>query len=221
MQEFKTLTIPEGDVVKIEDSLGNVLWTKPSALPYDAEIEYLYGNGSPYINTGIYTNINSSFELVVALATLSTSAASICGSRISNVNSSCIAGIDRTGIFVDFGSYQTNRLTYSTPVAEVIYTIHNSKDERSVGSDVQTITFSGSFSDTLEFYLFKINGTSWSALRIRIYSFKMWDGSTLVRDMIPVRVGQVGYMYDKVSKQLFGNAGTGDFVLGPDKQSQN
>ena len=34
---------------------------------------------------------------------------------------------------------------------------------------------------------------------------------------IPVRVGQVGYLYDKVSGQLFGNAGTGDFVLGPDK----
>ena len=34
--------------------------------------------------------------------------------------------------------------------------------------------------------------------------------------MIPVRVGQVGYMYDRVSKTLFGNAGTDSFVLGPD-----
>lgn len=33
-------------------------------------------------------------------------------------------------------------------------------------------------------------------------------------DLISVRVGQVGYMYDKVSGQLFGNAGTGTFVLG-------
>ena len=35
-------------------------------------------------------------------------------------------------------------------------------------------------------------------------------------DYIPVRVGQVGYMYDRVSRRLFGNAGTGAFVLGPD-----
>ena len=35
-------------------------------------------------------------------------------------------------------------------------------------------------------------------------------------DIIPVRIGNVGYMYDRVSGQLFGNAGTGSFVLGPD-----
>jgi hypothetical protein len=39
----------------------------------------------------------------------------------------------------------------------------------------------------------------------------------VVRDFIPVRVGNVGYLYDKVSKKLFGNAGTGSFILGPDK----
>ena len=43
----------------------------------------------------------------------------------------------------------------------------------------------------------------------------------LERDFIPVRVGSganaVGYMYDRVSGQLFGNAGTGAFVIGPDK----
>lgn len=27
----------------------------------------------------------------------------------------------------------------------------------------------------------------------------------------------VGYMYDRVSGELFGNAGTGAFVIGPDK----
>jgi hypothetical protein len=36
-------------------------------------------------------------------------------------------------------------------------------------------------------------------------------------DLIPVRIGNVGYMYDKVSGQLFENQGTGNFILGPDK----
>ncbi len=39
----------------------------------------------------------------------------------------------------------------------------------------------------------------------------------IVFDAIPVRVGQVGYMYDKVSGNLLGNAGSGSFVLGNDK----
>lgn len=50
----------------------------------------------------------------------------------------------------------------------------------------------------------------------RIYSLKIHRTGVLVRDFIPVRVGQVGYMYDRVTRRLFGNAGTGAFVLGPD-----
>ena len=43
------------------------------------------------------------------------------------------------------------------------------------------------------------------------------DGSAYLNLEIPVRVGQVGYMYDRVSGQLFGNQGTGNFILGEDK----
>ena len=39
-------------------------------------------------------------------------------------------------------------------------------------------------------------------------------------NLIPVRVGQVGYMYDTVSGQLFENSGTGSFIVGPDSQEQ-
>jgi hypothetical protein len=53
--------------------------------------------------------------------------------------------------------------------------------------------------------------------KARLYNFSISDNGILVRDLIPVRVGNVGYMYDKVSGKLFGNAGTGSFILGPDK----
>ena len=51
----------------------------------------------------------------------------------------------------------------------------------------------------------------------RFYYFKIWQGDVLVRDYIPVRKDGVGYLYDRVSGQLFGNAGTGAFIVGPDK----
>ena len=59
-------------------------------------------------------------------------------------------------------------------------------------------------------------------MRSNIAKGRVWSFSTSGAvggdvDLIPVRVGQVGYMYDKVSGQLFGNVGTGDFGLGPDK----
>lgn len=37
-----------------------------------------------------------------------------------------------------------------------------------------------------------------------------------MRFLIPVRIGQVGYMYDQVYGTFYENAGTGSFVLGPD-----
>lgn len=53
---------------------------------------------------------------------------------------------------------------------------------------------------------------------VRCYSFVIKDGNgSKVLDFVPVRVEQVGYMYDRVNGQLFGNSGTGDFILGPDK----
>ena len=54
---------------------------------------------------------------------------------------------------------------------------------------------------------------------IRISFFKIWDeNGELVRDFIPVRVGRVGYLFDRVSGEYlpFGNKGTGSFILGPD-----
>lgn len=50
----------------------------------------------------------------------------------------------------------------------------------------------------------------------RIASFKMKINNSTVLDMIPVRIGTTGYMYDKISEQFFGNAGGGSFILGPD-----
>jgi hypothetical protein len=52
---------------------------------------------------------------------------------------------------------------------------------------------------------------------MRVERFKITENNYLLYDFIPVRIGTTGYMYDKVSGQLFGNAGTGSFILGPDK----
>ena len=54
---------------------------------------------------------------------------------------------------------------------------------------------------------------------VRMYYFRLQapDGS-IIRDMIPVRKGNIGYMYDKVSGRIFGNANTtGYAIIGPDK----
>ena len=56
-----------------------------------------------------------------------------------------------------------------------------------------------------------------TGVSLRLKGFNVKNNNVLILDLIPVRVGTTGYLYDRVSKQLFGNSGTGNFVLGPDK----
>ena len=50
----------------------------------------------------------------------------------------------------------------------------------------------------------------------RLYSFRIDKAGMKVLDLIPVRIGDEGYMYDRISGNLFGNQGSGKFILGPD-----
>ena len=58
-----------------------------------------------------------------------------------------------------------------------------------------------------------------ASMRIMSLNYKVFSDdahTTLVEeyDFVPVRIGQTGYLLDKISRKLLGNAGTGDFTLG-------
>jgi len=79
------------------------------------------------------------------------------------------------------------------------------------------------FTTDYNMYIFSSNNggtaiTTANSAAMKIKSVEMYDGSTLVRNYISVRKNGVGYLYDKVSGQLFGNANsTGAFTYGNDK----
>lgn len=52
----------------------------------------------------------------------------------------------------------------------------------------------------------------------KLYSFKIVKADELIIDLIPVRKGNEGFMYDRVSGKLYGNSGSGRFIIGPDKE---
>lgn len=54
---------------------------------------------------------------------------------------------------------------------------------------------------------------------MRIFSGAANDDTAVLKlDLIPVRVGNVAYIYDRVSKTLIAKSGADDFVCGPDKR---
>lgn len=188
-------------------------------VPYDAEVEYLESTGTQWIDTLINADSNMSVE--ITMANVST--------PWNNVNPmGAILATPRRRHHLNFA---VNGVRYFFGVGDGYVLAKNVKpsdgDVFTFKVDVVNKTFTlGSFlgtfpNDTFDtgvsYWLFGRNGTTPPYLgSLRIYSAKLWNGSTLVRDFIPVRVGTTGYLYDRVTRRLFRNQGTGAFRWGPD-----
>lgn len=189
------------------------------SLPYDAEIEYLETQGNCYISTnarpsGSQIAISTKFMFLGYVNNTSWIPWYIAYvDDNKQVFRTCKNYGTSTSILINNGakgSGSTGDPSY-TVAANSIYEIETSGRSVTVNGTKKTCRAASSALNTAAMRIFNNN------FKGRCYYFKMWNGSTAMLDCIPVRVGTVGYMYDKVSKQLFGNAGTGSFILGADK----
>lgn len=192
----------------------------PTPLPYDAEIEYLQSTGTSgfYIDTLISKPASfSSVEIITDVQFISTN-----DRQIHGATNALYFGVNSGRWENAYGTYtngaNTNRHTMSKKIeisgSDKIITVYV--------DSTRTLNTQNLFSDSdwnANIGVFSISSSSPSGYYAKIYSEKIYVNGNLVRDYIPVRVGQVGYMYDRISRQLFGNSGTGSFVLGNDKNS--
>ena len=191
-------------------------------LPYDAEIEYLESSGTQWIDTGITPNTNTKVQF--KFKNFDSTGNVIIGYYIGNDRSDWrffnydqrayfdlpVNNNDRDGMRI-VDNNENSRI-YKSAIYELelgnYYVKNLNTNTILVSGEPQTYT--GISTITLNYY------DSSRISKNEFYYVKIYDGDTLVRDLIPVRIGQIGYMYDKVSNTLFGNSGTGDFILGPD-----
>ena len=195
-------------------NLRNALMTG-KRLPYDAELEYLEGTGTQWIDTGVYGNQDTKIELAISITSfIQTNYSSVFGNYNSSSDSiSIFAGRISGSATTRFGNASTNSLVLSAATRYDIVV-----DKNGVSYNDSTIQWSPSntFTTNGTLIAFGRNVTTYGLFIGKVYYCKIYAGSILVRDFIPVRKGTVGYLYDRVTRKLFGNAGTGDFVLGPD-----
>lgn len=191
------------------------------ALPYDAEIEYLQGDGNQFINTDIVPTNTTGMS--IDMLSLVTSDAYACGVRDTSGNTRFCIGQHNQVYFVwgVFSAQTTGTILLQGYKVHAELNMYNSRQFVYSGnnqSETLSVPSSLGFTPVNKIRLFGAAGINQSYMKFvgNIYSFKVTNGTNLVFDAIPVRVGTVGYMYDRVSGQLFGNSGTGDFVLGPD-----
>ena len=203
----------------------NAFLMSGARLSYDAEVEYLESTGTQYIDTGVSSSSAVGIEVDCSDVRTNTW---ICGGRRAYV-------VDALGYFrlpggnlrVCFGTQQIERpfgmARHVLALRDASYYVDG------------TLVFSfvpETFVSDQPIYLCNLNIGGGQPSNIgmmgRVYWAGIYSAAVLVRDFIPVRVGSgssaVGYLYDRANPDggplgngLYPNAGTGAFVMGPDK----
>lgn len=195
------------------------------------EIEYIEGNGTQWIDLGVKGNDkNDAFEAEF-LATSSKNQARVCspgvnghGANSGNLRT-CNLYVNSDG-YLSY-SYITSSSTIKWTAIAGNYSPSTMKWKcvidyyNSVGylnNKQFTVTKGNNKTTTNNMGIFNTFGSYTSnRFRGKLFSFKMRKSNEVVRDMIPVKIHDSGYLYDKIEKKLYKSGITTPFTPGPKK----
>ncbi len=230
----KGVTVPAATTLDGYAALVDQIQQGGSSLPYDTEIEYIESTGTQYINSRYCPNTNTKVEAKVMYSHPGTIGATnymhfMYGVRetINGTTYRCDFLFNYYGntttkhypIYQNFGKQSSE--PYEHNYRDTAIEISNSID----GGYIDNVLLFPSrdatpFQCTQPMYILWCNddgtGQSNRPPYGRIYYFKIYESGVLLHSFIPVRIGNVGYLYDNVSGKFIGNAGSGAFILGPD-----
>ena len=193
---------------------GTINGLQPNIPVEYQEVEYIESSGTQYIDSGIKPNQDTKTILKCKVA------------ELPNVDNALFDTREtRYGLFLTFGgNNQFNTYDYSgsSQVAQQFNTtdvfVVELKNKLVINGtevyDKGSLTFT--CQNNLFFFAGNNNGSANWYSKYKMYSLKIMDGSTLVRDFIPCyrkSDGVIG-LYDKVEGKFYTNAGTGTFLKG-------
>lgn len=190
---------------------SQLVYSSVPVLPYDAQIEYLEKGDGTNSLIDLGTNAIALFEITAQATTTKRTSMTLINRHSASTGGAWF-GVPSNGYWglgTSSGQYSAteaiNKTTISVDftVNPVVGTINGNTFSKSRGNSNSHWTLFGSIT----------NGYPFTG---RIYTLKAYIGGKLTFDLIPVRVGQVGYMYNKVNGTLLGNKNSDAFILGED-----
>ena len=187
----------------------------PVPLPYDAEIEYLESTnkGSQYIKLGEYgLGVKVVIDAKGDVKKVETQVAV----GIDDSDGAYLGGVphskdNKWGIGKNKGMYIDSPDFLNRVVSEISF----NESQQAGTIDGRSVSSKTSLKETI-WYAFGLEKVSYFIGKI--YSIKFYDKKeAIIADLIPVRLGQVGYLYDKISGSMYSNGSQTGFVLGNDK----
>lgn len=222
--ENKGVTVPASATIDGYAALVDQIQQGGGTFPYDAKVECLHSDGKAYIDTGINCQNIGKIECVLRYpqAPGVNHGDGAIGTSFYALTGCCNKAGSSTTFYwgTQFGSSGTEKTSTPTINADTFFhTITLDINNGTVKFDNEsTISISvASSPPSLNWWLFMRNGATHRQYPSERRSVKIWNRSgELVRDYISVRYNSVGYMYDKVSGNLYGNNGSGNFTFGAD-----
>lgn len=198
-------------------------------MPYDAKIEYLQSTGTQYIDTGIKLTDNIRYELKAQYTVNNEGFDTMLGCYAADPSRyGVLLGLQKSTsggkLYLEVG-YAVDNVSVAVKSDASPTALHTFKGGLASGTNsfdvdgtVGTTAFLGVYPANPNLWLFARNreGEAGNQASAKLYYCKIWKSGTLVFNAYPVRVGNVGYLYDTISGQLLGNLGSGNFILGND-----
>lgn len=199
--DVKVITLPQGEVKSISAG-GEVIWEKPTEQEYTF-IEYLQLDGSRYIDTGIICDQDSKIELTF---TREDDGARYLFGAASDDNKASFTGY-QSG--TSSGSWRFGA-AYARPSVTTNTKHTFTMDKSGIVMDGAMKYYNGTvgtFKTPQTLILGGCNSASGSVGSVRhigkFYSFKLWDGDTLLLDCVPcINSDDVYGFYDTITESF-------------------
>lgn len=202
--------------------LGSTL-VHGNLLPYDAEVEWLESTGTQYIDTGIVPNFNTEVK-VKAIVNDWISSGVLVGSRTGTTNDGRFFVLAQSGtnsrtVMAGSSVDISNTTLPKNTLFEIVFNETSTHKVLLNGSLITTFSSGNTVSENNNLLVFATSGYLGNLYpcKGKMCAMQIRQNGTLVRDYIMVRKDGVGYFYDRVSGQLYGNAGSDSFGIGADK----
>ena len=178
---------------------------------YDASVSYVCSNGTgEYIDTGIIPDNNTGLILQFKILVHKNDSL-LAGMRGDGLNERFLFGESTRGYYYGWGSYAYHATRDSV---EHTYSM-NANGNHLLEFDGMLVTTLPSlpFVPNKTIWLFNCNGnTGEQQCQLAIARAIVTQDDEIIRDYKPVRIGNVGALYDSVTRDLYkNNANTGHF----------
>ena len=180
------------------------------------EVQYLQGTGTQYIDLPIIPDENTGIR-IIAEAYDNTDSYAV-GLRDTSGNTRWCIGRSSTGWYWGYGTYlsSSDRVT-SLSVDAKLNWLNNKKFVAEGGGITKEYNLPTlSFTPVNKIRLFGSSGmsASYSSWKGKQYRVQVSQGLEMIMDLIPVKVGNTGYLFDTMGGGFYGNDGTSDFIIG-------